>query len=293
MPRKRRPLDADDIVNRYLAGQSAANIASAYICRQPAISAILKEHGVRVGAAPLDMSAIAARYEAGESAKSIADDIGSNHRRIIESLRRHGVPTRSQSEAERQKWSALSKDERTERMAKSHEAIRGRPVPLRRKLKTAQTKQAKGQFDSRDEERLHAMLLNRGVVNTPQLAVGPYNCDLGAEPVAVEVFGGHWHWTGRHYTRLGKRVDHLFDRAFHVLIVQTSSGHPLTDAMGDYVAAYIQSARMNPTAWREYRVVRGAGQTIAVARSDSDDRTLVPTFRVTRSALGQYVSVPD
>jgi hypothetical protein len=108
----------------------------------------------------------------------------------------------------------------------------------------------------------------------------------------VKRLGGGWHWHGRHLRRLAARVDHLFDAAFHVLVVQQSAEHPITSATADYVAAYVQEARRNPTRWREYRVIRGAGETIAHARSDRDDRPLVPAFRVTRNAAGQYQGVP-
>ena len=239
----------------------------------------------------LDNRDLVRRYVAGESVNRLAARYGVSRNVINVRLDNAGVPRRGRGEAERVKWAGMSAPQRARQVAAAHEARRNTPDPESAKIARAHARARKGGFDSEHERCLHDLLLERGVVCIPQFVVGPYVCDLGAPPVAVEVFGGNWHWSGRHLRRLAARVDYLFDAAFHVLVVQQSVEHPITGAPADYVVAYVEAARRNPAAWREYRVVRGAGEVIARARSDADDRTLVPAFRVSRNAAGQYVSV--
>jgi hypothetical protein len=287
--------EIDHFVELHLAGKTPDQIAAITGRNHKPIRRVLKARGVltdhRVRVLPIDE--LVRLFNGGASVNKLAERYGVSRNVIDRRLRGLGIEPRSRSEAERVKWAQMTERQRERQVRKAHTAARGRVVDETTLTAKAQSLEAKGVFGSDEERRLHDMLLTRGIETIPQMAVGPYNCDLGAPPVAVEVFGGGWHWTGRHLRRLGKRVDYLFNAAFHVLVIQTTQSFPLTDAMGDYVAAYIQQARVNPTVWREYRVVRRDGETIASARSDRDDRSLVPAFRVTRNALGQYVGVPD
>lgn len=294
MARPTKPLDADHIIKLYREGQGVNKLARHFGVRTTRIANILNDAGIktdRIHVLPVEK--LVAAYEAGFSTNALAKKYGVSRQVIDRRLVDAGVTLRTPSEAEAVKWSRMTQKQRERQVMAAHKAVRGRKKSPSIKLRTARTIAAKGEFDSPQERELHDMLLERGIRTIPQMAVGPYNCDLGTSTVAVEIFGGNWHWTGRHLRRLPKRVDYFFNAALHVLIVQTTKSYPLTPEMADYVAAYIKAASRNPTAPREYRVVRGAGETIAQASSDSDDRALVPSFTVTTNALGQYVSVSD
>jgi hypothetical protein len=136
------------------------------------------------------------------------------------------------------------------------------------------------------------MLQDRGIPTIAQQAIGPYNCDLGAYPVAVEVFGGGWHWYGDHVAIVPKRFRYILDAGWHILAVKIDAAFPLTSVTADYIAAYIQQARSDPSSRREYRVIRGAGETLASGSADDDQISIVPTFTAGRNVLGQYTRVP-
>ena len=294
MARPTKPLDADHIIKLYREGQGVNKLARHFGVRTARISSILNDAGIKTDRVyVLPVEKIVAAYEAGVSTNALAKKYGVSRNVIDKRLVAAGVTLRTQGEAEAVKWSRMTQKQRERQVMAAHKATRGKKRSLGAKLRSARTKAALAEFDSPQERELHDMLLERGIRTIPQMAVGPYNCDLGTSTVAVEIFGGNWHWAGRHLQRLPKRVDYFFNAALHVLIVQATDRYPLTPEMADYVAAYIKAASRNPAAPREYRVVRGAGETIAQASSDSDDRALVPSFTVTTNALGQYVSVSD
>lgn len=278
MPRKAAPLDRDDILRRYRNGEAIKSISRAYRCRTSRISAVLTEAGINTSLTPdLPWDELRRRYEAGEGTRSLADEFGTTPLTVNRGLRKRGVVIRSRQEAERLKWTRMTPEQRQRQVQAAHEANRGRTVTRETLERTAKTLEAKGLHDSRQERQLADLLRERGIEVRPQMAVGPYNCDLGAPPVAVEVFVGNWHWSGRHLRRPEERVREFFDHSMHLLVVWLAEApYDITPALAEHAVAYIEAARGNPTSWREYRVVRGDGETVAVARSDRDDWTLVP-----------------
>lgn len=278
MPRKPSPLNRDDILRRYREGESIRALSRAYRTRATRIAEVLTAAGVQTSKTPnLPWGELIRRYEAGEGTRVLADEFGTTPLTVNKGLRKRGVVIRSRSEAEMVKWARMTDEERARQVEAAHKAARGRKARRESLVQAAKTIEGKGLHDSPQERELAELLLERGVQVRPQMAVGPYNCDLGAPPVAVEVFVGNWHWSGRHLRRLEKRVSEFFDNSMHLLVVWLAyEPYAVTPALAEYVAAYIESARRNPTAWSEYRVVRGDGETMTTARSDSDHWTLVP-----------------
>jgi hypothetical protein len=132
------------------------------------------------------------------------------------------------------------------------------------------------------ELRLFDLLRARGILCQKQVAVGPYNCDLAFSPVAVEVWGGGWHFGGRHMARTPKRFRYFMDRGWHIMAVVVNDRFPLTAAVADHVAAYIKQARREPTRVREYRVVWGAGQFTTRGSAEDDEITVKKPFACSR-----------
>ena len=123
---------------------------------------------------------------------------------------------------------------------------------------------------------------------TPQHAIGPYNCDLGAYPVAVEIFGGNWHWSGRHLLRSPERFRYILNAGWHILVLHITRRCPVTIEIADYVAAYVDETRRDPARRREYRVVGRAGELLTAGSVDDDEITIIPTFTSGRDSLGRY-----
>lgn len=245
--------------------------------------------------ANIDTDDLVRLYASGESVNALAEKFGFSRPTITRYLKGAGVTLRSASEQERIKWERMTPDARKRQVEAAHAASRGVPKTIESLEKSARTRQERVLHSSPGEVELQAMLAARGVETIRQQAIGPYNCDLGAEPVAVEIFGGNWHWHGKHLRRTPERLRYLLDRGWHVLMVLNAPGigWGLTEKMGDYVAAYIEGARRNPTALREYRVVRGAGETLASGGADDYELSIEWAFTSRRDPVtGRYESAP-
>ena len=109
-------------------------------------------------------------------------------------------------------------------------------------------------------------LRDRGIETIPQLTVGPYNLDLAAPySIAVEVHREN----GMPHRRVDivKRINYLCDAGWHCCYVWVNRAG-LTESATDEVIAFIEFAKSNPSATREYRVIRGTGQRVTVSRND-------------------------
>lgn len=219
------------------------------------------------------------RYQAGHTQAEIAVEVGVQAATVSRWIKQRGA-TISRSEVARRYNARLSPEERSARAAAAHDAVRGMKRTPEDLTKRAASREANPSNISIAERMLSDWLAVRGVETIPQKAIGPYNTDLGAYPVAVEVFGGNWHANGRHIARHSDRVRYILDAGWHVIIVWSHGLHsPLSVEAADYVVSFLQSADRNPSATRQYRVVRGSGEIIAFGCAKDDDFSFVPTYR--------------
>ena len=244
---------------------------------------------------PTDREDFARRYLDGESVLSLSESYGVSRPAITRRLIEYGVTLRSRSETERIKWSRMSQAERDAQVAAAHDATRGKPLSLDHRIAIAASREKNGVGIHPNESRLGALLAELGLDTRPQQAIGPYNCDLGAEPVAVEVFGGNWHWHERHLARMPKRINYLGDRGWHVLMchVWPEAGFVVDENLAKQVVAFVKRARRNPTARREYRVIRSQGEIVSSGYCDENEIILEWATRIARDRRsGRYKSVP-
>ena len=303
--RPRASLDNESVISRYAAGESQREISTSLGVTDKVIARILRNHGihlrsraeqtvyencVRTGLSEDDVIRL---FESGVGIRGIFENHGFVVAATKTILKSRGIPARDRSAQQLARMQRASPEERLQLASKAHEAVRGRKRSDSEGIKAARTIEARGAHDSPIESALAQMLLERGICTTPQQAFGQYNCDLGACPVAVEVFGGNWHWSGRHLARTEKRTKFLLNAGYHVLMVAIQKRFPLTPAVADYVASYIKQARANPTARREYRVVWGAGEFTTAGCLDDDHFSIEPPFTSARNpSTGQYETVP-
>lgn len=284
----------DDLVAFYTAGNTVKETARHFRVGTLKVTPILQAAGVfQPRWREVPTAEIVAAYVAGASEKALAEHYGVARGVIRRRLADAGVQPRGRSEAMYARMAQTSPEERMRLSHAAHDAVRGRVYTEDEKAVRAKTAQNKRLNMSPAEFVLREMLGRRGVVGiVPTMAIGPYNCDAAIDPVAVEIFGGHWHFSGRHLARSSERIRYLMDRGWHVLMIVLTQTHPLSDTTADYVAAYVQEARRNPTARREYRVIWGTGETLAAGSADDKEISIVPAFTSGRNALGQYVRVP-
>lgn len=222
---------------------------------------------------PLDFNHLYRRYLTGESLTVIAESTGVNRTTISRHFKRRGFALRTPSEAKTLDMARLSDAERKRITAAANIARRGNTDPLERKIQRAATVERR-QLHISPLDRRMLKLLGGG---TLQKAIGPYNCDVSFEPIAVEIFGGSWHASGRHARRHRERTRHILDAGWHMVIVWVEEGrHPLRVAAANYVISLAEGLRSNPTPITQYRVIRGTGQEIVIGCAKDDEFPVKP-----------------
>lgn len=236
---------------------------------------------------PPDLDHLITLYRSGLSVKRLADSCGVSRRAIDRVLRDSGITPRGRREAELLKWSQMSSAQRRRQTAAAHIASR-RTHSADRQMRHAIGRQAVGRMTPTERE-LREWLANRRIGSIPQQAIGPYNADLGCYPVAVEIFGGNWHFHGRHLARLPQRVRYLFDAGWHQFVIVVNRSHPLMPVVADELARFIRRARRNPSATREYWMVGGNGQFMTSCSANDAQLTIMPAFGLGRNPItGRY-----
>lgn len=295
MTTKATPADADDLIRAYLTGISVKDAASQCGIGYSRAFDILKQAGfsTKRRLVDVDKAAVIAMFQSGIGAKGVAEAFGVSRCVINRVLKEFGIPLRDRSQQQFARMARSTPEEIKALVAKANEAARGRTVSRQTLEQAAQTREATKHIATSDYEfQMQEMLQARGIETVHQKAIGMYNCDLAAFPVAVEIAGGQWHWHGSHLARTDKRFRELMNSGWHVLMVAVTQSFPLTDAVADYVAAYIQKARSNPSAAREYRVIWGAGEFSVSGGLDDDHISIKPPFTNARDITnGRYKRV--
>lgn len=294
--RGREKLNIPEVIAAYENGLSATKIALQYGVNEKTVSRILHENGIPVFSRlyrVIDEDKAIAMYADGIGIKGVADALHCSRTKIANVLKKHGVHIRNASEQQQARMDRSTPEQIKHLTAKAHAATAGRKVSIETKRQIALTREKRLFGQSENERRLIDMLSAYGLTCIPQLAVGPYNCDIAIAPVAVEVLGGNWHWTGQHRSRAQERTYYFLNCGWHVLYIVANASSPLTVDTAKYVADFIHFARSNPSIQREYRVVWRAGEDVTRGCLDDDNFAFDPPFTNARdSANGRYKRIP-
>lgn len=218
------------------------------------------------------------RYAAGDSIKAMATDLGVTRSYLGKVLDEAGATRRDQAEANRVMMATRTAEENRANAASAHEAVRGRTRSLEELAKAAATRERLQTHVSEHELQLADELRRRGLDVVPQKAVGPYNVDVATGSVAVEVFGGGWHAYGAHRKRTPKRLRYILDQGWNLVIIWASLERwPIGPGACEYVVAFDQLTRSDPSIRGEYRVIWGDGQDATRPGLDVDDLARKPS----------------
>lgn len=232
-------------------------------------------------------------YYFGSSEKEIAKWFNVSRAVIRRRLIQGDIKIRSQSESIKLVWKKMSSDQRKRQIESAHKAVKGRKVTWLTKCKHAKTIEKYPSNFSHYEIELQRMLLLRGIKTIHQKAIGGYNCDLAAHPIAVEIHGGDWHSFGDHVLRFNERTRYLLNCGWFVYVIPINKSFPLTDAVANYLASYIKRIRRTKPNVCECRVVWGGGEFTTTSSLKDDNFTLKPPFTNGRDVTtGQYKRVP-
>lgn len=212
------------------------------------------------------------RYQSGVSENQLAKEAGVNRWTFRRRLHEAGITPRSQSEAETIKWERMTARQRNQQVKAAHAAARGRKVSFAELCKRAKTREGNIKYNvSSNEITLGKWMRELGLDVIHNLAIGPYNCDIGTGSIVVEVWGGNWHQKPIDI----KRTKYILDRGYSVLIVDIDERrYPLTRSVTEYIIALRYESSSNPAIKRQYWMIRGNGKLI-FKRFNSDDITFI------------------
>lgn len=272
MPRKSPPVDIDDVYRRNQAGETLEEIVRDLGVSRGCVESRLREAGIRLtnwgprnrSNRPADDALHDLYTVQRKTTQEIADLYGVHQSTVRKWIRASSIVARTQAESLAVWYEGTTADERQRLTAAAHDAVRGETQTEEHRRKIARTRQRRYGPDGPFEEAFYRMLIGHGIEAVTQKAIGRFNVDFAAHSVAVEIFGGSWHNAGRHAARHDRRAHYILNAGWHLLIiwVEEKFGHPLTIEAADYAVSLMKLAGRNPSARREYRVIRGTGQLI-------------------------------
>jgi very-short-patch-repair endonuclease/transposase len=289
---KRIDIDTDNAVRLYQAGESAAQIAKKMGVSYLTVLRRMRETGVELrprgaqnsinNASRFDLSAAVERYVAGETMQALAREFGITRRRMEMAIRAAGHQPRTMLQAIGLRYTRMRVSERRSIVAKAHIAKRGRNASEKSLERRARTMEATLQLASRADLMLGIWLAQRGIIFTPQKAVGRYNVDLAIEElrVAVEV-NGSWHYFADRISSEVKRREYLINHGWRLIeVVLTSQCEKvwkyLRPACADKVVALVKMLRADEAAWGQHCMIGGDGESLSRLQCNPNDGAAVP-----------------
>lgn len=271
-------VDIDDLRRLYARFESIEKVAERVPISQGTVHRRLRDAGVNFTSTipgkriKLPEREVVERYVGGRSENSLATEYGVSRTVIKRILSEHGVDRRGNAEANRRMMAERTTEENKRNTAAANGAMRAKPQSHWDRIgrESALTKQRTLSKVGEGEWRVAAALASVGITPILQKAVGEYNVDIAAGSVAVEVHNSaaHPHTTAR------ERIVDLLDLGWFVLYVKICYTG-LKPAALDKVISFAKLAARHPSARRQYRMVRGDGQLIAVGQLDPVNEALV------------------
>ena len=292
MPGVLTDADLDDLVRRYLAGETGKQLMATFHIGYQSFVDALTSRGVTIrsrGVGPrltiAQADELVARYIAGESTKTLGPAYGLSTRVVSDYLRRAGVQARprhhalqaaiaamdpevlaaKRTAAMKRRWAAATPEQRRQMTAAAHDAVRGVPVPMARREAIAASRERRSGSDSPYETLLAQWLTERGVPFTQQVAVGPYCADFAVGSALVEVTTG---WARK--KEWSDRFTRFFNEGWDLYVVWHDTRVPLLPVVADDLVAWVERLQRTPPEGCEHRVVWRSRQVLSAGRADGD-----------------------
>ena len=273
--------DIDNVVELYQSGKGIAEVATITHHDSSVIRRFLRENGIAqripVNARKtLDVDAIVDRYLAGESVNALAKAFGVSRSAITRRLNESDVIIRGQTQANQLMMSKRTPEQNQKFTQAAHDSVRGKPHSYERLCRKAQNVQRNfTEFKSPYESDLADELTRLGIEFVPQLAVGKYNIDFGiGDNIALEVYGGGWHSSGRARARFNERSEYLFNCGYAIIICWALFSIRFdAAAIAEYIIALSDKLRSDPSARCKHYVIGCDGKPSSVGQSHLDYKT--------------------
>lgn len=190
------------------------------------------------------------QYLNGVPSTTLASSTGLANLTIRRNFLRLGLSVRSHSEARKNMWKSVTPKQKTKYLKAAHEKMRGRPRSFDELCKRAITREKWPTAFSDQEKYLVKSLKLSGLSYSLQKACGPFNIDFALDgKIAIEVFGGRWHGTGRHAKRFKRRSEYLLKEGWRIIIIWLVKRHYRKNwsASLDTMHSLIREAQQDPT----------------------------------------------
>jgi very-short-patch-repair endonuclease len=295
-------LDTDNLKRLYESGLSLNQIAQKLGIGAMSVRKYLLAAGVPIrsraegqalrphGRTEITVNEVVALYNAGMSEKAIEKKIGLSRPAIRNRLLKAGIKPRNRSESMYLRMSQTSPEERKRLASAAHDAVRGTSQTEEHRLKVAAGVERNCVNVSRTEIIVGEMLAERGFTFTRQKAVGRYNVDIALHevPIAVEIFGGHWHCYGSHAARFRRRTDYILDQGWSVVCIWVSRQHPLEVSAIEHIVSLAEMLRRGEPVERREQMILGNGESTTIGECQLNGIPVVPGPNPRDNATGRY-----
>lgn len=296
MPVKTSKIQVNDIIKMLHAGHNVSEISIKVGVKKHVVFRIAKKNGIstkRINISDsIDFNAVLELFNKGIGVGGIAKHLGVSESPIKTVFRRNGIATRNRSEQQQARMDNTSPEQIKYLTSKANAAMRGIKMAHNQLVKQAATR-FKNQSASSSylEETFDVLMRDKGYEGIRQFQIDKYNADFIFGDVVVEIFGGHWHWTGQHLAGSKKRIKTILDAGFHLIII-AARGNGISFETASKVVALIQEFGLNKTSVRHYRMIRSNGEDVITSTSNDDDLTIEWPFRNIRNpSAGRYHSI--
>ena len=200
------------------------------------------------------------------------------------------VPLRTISDSHRIAAARSSKEERARRASAAHDAVRGKRQTLEHREKIALGRERIHSNISPVELLCLRSLRRAGLACIPQRAIGPYNVDVAVNepPIAVEIFGGGWHSSGRHAARFKKRVKYILDHGWALVIVWADRNRPYGRGATKYIVALAEKIRRGEPIGSKEQMIYGNGHPSTLGEYHLNGRTGIPGPQPRDETTGRF-----
>lgn len=254
MPREKLAFHRNDVIRRYRSGESASAIGRHFGVTTTCVTTALKRAGVMPALTRgahtrrTDEVRIITLFQQGVAPSDIVTQTGVSKSGLYAILRRAGVELRGH-----------------DGQIQTHEMRVARADAIERRG-----------VGNEFEERIRAMLTNRGLNTRAQVAIGAQLVDivLPDQSVAVEIC---CRGTFFKYVRDGwivQRIRECAERGWHTYVLGFLNAPDVVDQSIDDVVLWAQFLDRAPPVRRQYRVVWGGFELLATGCSDDDQITL-------------------
>ena len=227
------------------------------------------------------------QYIAGKSVNKLASENGVGRFAMSRILTDEGIVLRTQSEAETAKWALMTPVQRANQVRSAHAAAKGRIASESELIAKANAREANWDKHITIDESNLLFALGQNI--TPQKAVGIYNIDLALNEfsIAVEIYGGGWHASGRHFTRHFERTKYLLNLGWTVVIVWTDGRrHPFTYGTAYYIIELAEVFSARPPVLPQYHVILGDGNLAPTIKSKLNSDNIIERLGCRRDPSG-------